>query len=146
MGLKKYIITGDIIEVYEFKNYCCGTGGYREHGNTDEETKRIHYANTNQKRRDTIRRLACCNFNNQYDKFLTLTFSDNKTDVKECNVLFKAFIRKLRRFKDDLKYLAVIEFQNRGAVHYHVLLNIPYIPQEELQDLWRSWFCFYKCY
>ena len=26
-GLKKYIITGHIIEVYEFKNYCCGKGG-----------------------------------------------------------------------------------------------------------------------
>lgn len=144
MGLKKYIITGDIIEVYEYKYYTAGSGGYREHGNTDEKTKKLHYANTNHKRRDTIRRLACCNFDNKYDKFLTLTFAENKTDVQECNILFKAFIRKLREVKhiSNLKYLAVIEFQERGAVHYHVLLNIPYIPQRELQDLWGHGFVF----
>lgn len=119
-----------------------GTGGNHHNNNTDEKTKQLHYANTNQKRRDTIRRLACCNFDNMYDKFLTLTFSDNKTDVQECNVLFKAFIRKLREVKhiSNLKYLAVIEFQKRGAVHYHVLLNIPYIPQNEIQDLWGHGF------
>lgn len=142
MGLKKYIITGDVIEVYDYKYYVCGSGGARQRGEATEESKQKNYSNTNQRRRDTIRRLACCNFNNEYDKFLTLTFADNKTDVKECNVLFKAFIRKLRRYKENLKYLAVIEFQERGAVHYHVLLNIPYIPQEELQNLWGHGFVF----
>lgn len=142
MGLKKYIVTGDIIEVYNYQYYTCGSGGARQRGEATEENKQKNYANTNQRRRDTIRRLACCNFNNKYDKFLTLTFADNKTDVKECNVLFKAFIRKLRTFEPKLKYLAVIEFQERGAVHYHVLLNIPYIPQETLQDLWGHGFVF----
>lgn len=118
-------------------------GGARQRGDATEENIQKNYANTNQRRRDTIRRLACCNFNNEFDKFLTLTFSDNKTNVKECNVLFKAFIRKLRdSYKSDLKYLAVIEFQQRGAVHYHVLLDIPYIPQEKLQDLWGNGFVY----
>ena len=142
MGLKKYIITGHVIEVYEYKNYIHGKGGARVRGEASEENKQKNYSNTNQRRRDTIRRLACCNFDNKYDKFLTLTFADNKTDVKECNVLFKAFIRKLKRYKEDLKYLAVIEFQERGAVHYHGLLNIPYIPQKELQELWGHGFVF----
>lgn len=121
-----------------------GKGGDRHNADTDEKTKQQHYANTNQRRRDTIRRLACCNFDNKYDKFLTLTFADNKTDVQECNLLFKAFIRKLREVKhiSNLKYLAVIEFQKRGAVHYHVLLNIPYIPQNDLQDLWGHGFVY----
>lgn len=142
MGLKKYIITGHIIEVYEYKNYIHGCGGSRVRGNADVESKAKNYANTNQRRRDTIRRLACCNFDNNYDKFLTLTFAENKTDVKECNVLFKAFIRKLKKYNNDLKYLAVIEFQDRGAVHYHVLLNIPYIEQIVLQELWGHGFVF----
>ena len=65
------------------------------------------------------------------------------TNIKECNILFKAFIRKLKlKYKKDLKYLAVIEFQRRGAVHYHVLLNIPYIPQKDLQELWGNGFVF----
>ena len=130
-GLKKYIITGHIIEVYEYKNYICGRGGNTgvKKGCADLENKLRNYCNTNQRRRDTIRRLACCNFNNKYDKFLTLTFADNMTDIKECNLLFKNFIKRLKYQYDlhNLKYLAVIEFQQRGAVHYHVLLNIPYI-------------------
>lgn len=142
MGLKKYIITGNVIEVYEYKNYIHGKGGARVRGESSEESKMKNYSNTNQRRRDTIRRLACCNFDNEYDKFLTLTFAENKTDVKECNVLFKAFIRKLKKYNSNLKYLAVIEFQQRGAVHYHVLLNIPYVPQEELQELWGNGFVF----
>ena len=116
--------------------------GARTRGKAEEENILKNYANTNQRRRDTIRRLACCNFNNEYDKFLTLTFAENKVDIKECNILFKSFIRKLKKYNDNLKYLAVIEFQKRGAVHYHVLLDIPYIPQEELQNLWGNGFVF----
>lgn len=144
-GLKKYIITGHIVEVYEYKYYISGKGGYTgiKKGEGDIENKLKNYSNTNQRRRDMIRRLACCNFNNKYDKFLTLTFAENKTDIKECNLLFKAFIRKLKnKYNKNLKYLAVIEFQKRGAVHYHVLLNTPYVPQNELQDLWGNGFVF----
>lgn len=144
-GLKKYIITGHIVEVYEYKYYISGKGGFTgvKKGEGDIESKLKNYSNTNQRRRDMIRRLACCNFNNKYDKFLTLTFSENKTDIQECNLLFKAFIRKLKnKYNNNLKYLAVIEFQKRGAVHYHVLLTIPYVPQNELQELWGNGFVF----
>ena len=145
-GLTKYIITGHIIEIYSYKNYFHGKGGNTgtKKGCADLENKLKNYANTNQRRRDTIRRLACCNFNNEYDKFLTLTFADNMTDIKECNTVFKNFIKRLK-YKynlQNLKYLAVIEFQQRGAVHYHVLLNIPYIPHKELQELWGNGFVF----
>ena len=132
-GLKKYIVTGHIVEVYEYSNYVSGKGGFTgtQKGEGDIENKLKNYGNTNQRRRDMIRRLACCNFNNKYDKFLTLTFAENKIDIQECNVLFKAFIRKLKnKYNKNLKYLAVIEFQKRGAVHYHVLLTIPYVPQD----------------
>lgn len=143
--LKKYVITGDIIEVYTYSKYVSGKGGAHR---TEEEAKDVeealkNYANTNQRRRDMVRRLACCNFNSQYDKFFTLTFAENKTDVKECNLIFKKFIMRLKyRFGNEIKYLAVIEFQDRGAVHYHVLSNIPYIPQKELQELWGQGFVF----
>ena len=53
------------------------------------------------------------------------------------------FIQRLKyKFGKNIKYLAVIEFQNRGAVHYHVLSDIPYIPQEELQELWGEGFVY----
>jgi len=66
------------------------------------------------------------------------------TDIQECNIIFKNFIKRLKYNYNiqNLKYLAVIEFQQRGAVHYHVLLNIPYIPHKELQELWGNGFVF----
>lgn len=145
-GLKKYVITGHILEVYTYDYYIHGKGGFSgiAKGQADVKNALKNYANTNQRRRDKIRRLACTNFNNKYDKFLTLTFAENKTDIEECNLLFKNFIKRLKyTYKlQNLKYLAVIEFQERGAVHYHVLLNIPYIPHKDLQKLWGNGFVF----
>lgn len=145
-GLKKYVITGHILEVYSYDYYIHGKGGFSgtAKGQAEIENALKNYANTNQRRRDKIRRLACTNFNNRYDKFLTLTFAENKTNIEECNLLFKNFIKRLK-YKYNLlclKYLAVIEFQERGAVHYHVLLNIPYISHKELQELWGNGFVF----
>lgn len=145
-SLKKYVITGHILEVYSYDYYIHGKGGFSgtAKGQAEIENALKNYANTNQRRRDKIRRLACTNFNNRYDKFLTLTFAENKTNIEECNLLFKNFIKRLK-YKYNLlclKYLAVIEFQERGAVHYHVLLNIPYIPHKELQELWGNGFVF----
>ena len=146
VSLKKYIITGDILEVYEYSQYLKGKGGSNRTTEKSEDIEKslLNYSNTNQRRRDTVRRLACCNFNSKYDKFFTLTFAENLQNVKECNVIFKNFIKRLKyRFKEiDIKYLAVIEFQKRGAVHYHVLSNIPYIRVEELQELWGSGFVY----
>ena len=145
-GLKKYVITGHILEVYEYDYYIHGKGGFSgtAKGDADLESALKNYANTNQRRRDKIRRLACMNFNNTYDKFLTLTFAKNMTNIEDTNLLFKNFIKRLKYTYNlqNLKYLAVIEFQQRGAVHYHVLLNIPYIPHNELQDLWGHGFVF----
>ncbi len=143
--LKKYIVTGNIIEIYEYSKYYKTKGGRNGEWGKSENDESIlkNYANTNQRRRDMVRRLACCNFNVKYDKFFTLTFADNKTDVKECNYIFMKFIQRLKyKFGKNIKYLAVVEFQERGAVHYHVLSNIPYIPQKDLQDLWGQGFVF----
>ena len=80
------------------------------------------------------------NSNPDMTKFLTLTFKDNETDLQNCNEKFKAFIRKLSRVKPTLKYLAVPEFQKRGAVHYHLLLNLDYVDQKVIADLWSHGF------
>lgn len=143
--LKKYVITGDIVEVYSYSKYVSGKGGANRTSEKSENVENIlkNYANTNQRRRDRVRRLACCNFNSEYDKFFTLTFRENITDVKQANYIFMKFIQRLKwKFGKDIKYLAVIEFQNRGAVHYHVLSDIPYIAQEQLQELWGQGFVY----
>jgi len=62
--------------------------------------------------------------------FLTLTFRENVTDVTTARIEFKKFVLRFNytfyeRSASDLCYVAVPEFQKRGAVHYHcVLFNV----------------------
>lgn len=147
MGYRKIIDLGHIVEVYEYQFKPSSKGGHRE--GTGEQSEH-NYKNRQNIRRQTVRRLVTANFTNR-DKFITLTLSDevaikNDIDVKsvrQCNVLFKAFIRRLREQEGykDFKYVSVIEFQDkngRGAVHYHMICDLPYIPIEQLQRIWGN--------
>lgn len=63
--------------------------------------------------------------------FITFTFAENLTDIARANRIFTLFIKRLNfeLFKDKrsiVKYVAVTEFQKRGAVHFHcVFFNLP---------------------
>ena len=61
---------------------------------------------------------------NEWESFITLTFKDNITDINQANKLFHYWVVNIRKLKKDFKYLAVPEFQKRGAVHYHILSNL----------------------
>lgn len=155
MSIKKYIITGHILEVYEYEKFICGHGGKEKKEPLEElkkeinETTLLNYVNHNKVRQNEVRRLTCANFD-KLSTFVTLTFDNKKVqhdihNVKECNYQFKKFIQKLKRYlikekyPNELKYLAVIEFQDtndRRAVHYHVVFNLPFIPHKDLENLW----------
>lgn len=140
--MKKLVIAGSIREIYEYEKTIIGKGGHKEIKDLIQKEK--NYQNQNIRRRNNIRRLVCANFINTDSKFLTLTFADNITDIKFCNKEFKNFIKRLKYNYNlnNLKYVAVIEFQKRGAVHYHVMLTTPYIPLQEIQTLWGHGFVF----
>lgn len=89
--------------------------------------------------RNTVRRLALANFDNN-SKFVTFTFAENIVDVAEANTYWKQFIRKMRKKYGDFKYMAVLEFQKRGAVHYHCIWDLPYIKKPDLQEIWGNGF------
>ena len=59
-----------------------------------------------------------------FKTFITLTFSENIIDIKEANKKFNYWISNIRKLKNDFAYVAVPEFQKRGAVHYHLLTNL----------------------
>lgn len=61
---------------------------------------------------------------NSWESFITLTFEENITDINKANKLFHSWVTNIRKLKPDFKYLAVPEFQKRGAVHYHILSNL----------------------
>lgn len=85
-----------------------------------------------------IRRLT--NANSQLDKFMTLTFADNITDLKEANYIFNQFIKRISYKYQNFEYLAVPEFQKRGAVHYHLLCKLPFVEIAEIQAIWGQGF------
>lgn len=68
-------------------------------------------------------RLAKSNLND-WQTFITLTFSENITDIDIAYKRFKYFVDKVRRIKKDFKYICITEFQKRGAIHYHLLCNV----------------------
>lgn len=59
-----------------------------------------------------------------WESFITLTFKENLKDVSIANKKFNAFVSNVRKKKKDFMYIAVPEFQKRGAVHYHLLSNL----------------------
>lgn len=89
--------------------------------------------------RNMVRRLALANFDNG-SKFVTFTFAENISDLKTANAHWKAFMRKMRDKYGKFKYMAVIEFQKRGAVHYHCIWDLPYLKKSSLAEIWGNGF------
>ena len=69
-----------------------------------------------------------CENESDFKSFITLTFAENVTDINEANKKFDIWRTKITKVLKDknisFKYLGVPEFQNRGAVHYHLLTNL----------------------
>jgi len=89
-----------------------------------------------------IRRLV--NSNQDLDRFFTITFEKNQTDFAFCNLELTKYIKRLKRLFPNFKYLAVPEFQKRGAIHYHILCNLPFTPVNKLTKLWGHGFVFLR--
>ena len=123
----------------------------------DLETGEIMYYDNKSKTREQnivslkktmkkLRRLIAHNFqggNNQL--WITLTFSEEVTDFKEASKLYKEFIQRLRRLYSNLEYISVIEPQQDGRWHFHVLLKdthneILYIDNKTLEKIWSNGF------
>lgn len=141
---QKVFITKHIIEIKEYSSlnlFNNSSDGDKSPPGTSLDYLE-NYERTCQARRDNIRRLVVMNFDSS-SKFITFTFKDtNKFDIKnpvECNSEFRKFMYRLRRLFPKIKYIAVIEFQDkndRGAVHYHMICDLPFIKKSVLEKLW----------
>jgi len=145
---QKMVISGNIVEFYQFQK-SVQTGFQKTTEEIREKSTRLLNAITWQKSqfsltrtRRNIRRLI--NSNPAINKFMTLTFADNVVDIDVANYEFKKFIERLKYAYPhiELKYLSVIEFQKRGAVHYHILLNVPTpdLKSKELREKFEVFF------
>lgn len=140
---EKIVVTQGILEVWRYEKLNTKGGGVRD---GDGEHHDTNYKQRQRNRRNRIRQLICSNFDSG-SKFVTLTFNNSHDfdirDVKSCNRYFMTFIKRLRYRYPSLKYVAVIEFQDmngRGAIHYHMICNLPFVKASELQEIWRAGF------
>ena len=102
-----------------------------------------------------LRNLALAN-KDDWKSFITLTFAENVRDLDEANRKFHIYVTQIRKRFPGFKYLGVPEFQERGAVHYHLMTNIVanavyrtyrkdltvkeeyvLLPQNPVQRLWK---------
>jgi len=135
---QKLIKCGEISEMYQYsKEVFRGLESriYGARGKNLEPKPRT--AQSALRTRKKIRQLV--NSNPTLDKFLTLTFAENVQDIKLANYEFKKFRQKLEyELGRKFKYLGVIEFQKRGAIHYHLMLDIPFIKWQKLSEIWGN--------
>jgi hypothetical protein len=86
-----------------------------------------------------LRRLI--NSNTDLNKFYTLTFNQEIKNLNIANPIFMKFIQRFKYKYPDIKYIAVPEFMPRsGRVHYHLLLNVPYIDSKIIEKIWGNGF------
>lgn len=154
----KMIISGSVVEIYHYgkaqrrgkdayKSKVASSGG----SITNEEERKMkdekNIRDAVRRTKQTLRRSINANVgqHGQRDKFFTLTYQNNMTDLEQGNKDFREFIKRLNRkiFKKQsgLKYVCVVERQERGAIHYHVIFfNLPYVPVDDLTALWGHGF------
>lgn len=140
---KKVIVSGNVLEVYEYEKPIVKGIEKKRKGRsnslfTTAEIKLDNRSKVARRARAIVRRTA--NANPDLKKFLTLTFAKNITDISYARYEFDKFIKRLKtRFK-ALQFINVIEFQKRGAIHFHLLCNLPYINVNELSRIWKHGF------
>lgn len=67
-----------------------------------------------------------------FKTFITLTFKNNVTDIKKAHKMFHNWTCNIRKKKSDFAYIAVPEFQKRGALHYHLLTNLDVLQNHDI--------------
>lgn len=72
------------------------------------------------------------------DRMLTLTIRENITDLNVAWELYRRFCKSMReRWPDRWAYVCVPEFQERGAVHFHVAIK-GFYPVDVVRSLWHK--------
>lgn len=143
---RRLIRSGNVLELYEYGKPVMR--GAVVHGSafygranapyTSAETKRENRAKIARRARETVRRTI--NANPQLNKFLTLTYAENMTDIDRSRKELDNFFKRLKRQFPRFAYVCVIEFQKRGAVHFHLLCNLPFVDVKALAEVWGHGF------
>ena len=135
---KSAIVAGKTVELRETELPVFLGGARKRSGRSSiasAEDKIINREKVLARARRSVRNLV--NANPDCNKFLTLTFKENITDLSQAYKSLHYFLKKIKRYiMPNMKFIAVPEFQKRGAVHYHLICNLQYIHWKMLEKLW----------
>ena len=136
--LQKLVVTGKIVEYYKYEKWQFYDFTRKKDRQIfiNENNFRSKFSNVRASR--MIRGLI--NSNPQLNKFLTLTFAENVKDLSVANNEFQKGCRRIKNKFGKWSYVAVVEFQKRGAVHYHLVCDLDYIPKKFLEEVWENGF------
>lgn len=96
-----------------------------------------------------LRELINTNFvGNRNELCFTITYKENVRDPKVLYKDFDKFMKKLKYRYGSVDYINVVEPQERGAWHCHILLRFndlndlkkAYIPNKEISEMWGKGF------
>jgi len=134
----KFIEFGNFIDVTNYKRLRLS---FKNKNKINVRKKTDRLDRSLQRTRENIYRLIEANIKqhgNFRPVFATLTYAHNVKDLSPAYRDFKYFIKKLKeKLGKKVHYVAVPEFQKRGAVHFHIVfLNLPYIKAKDFENLW----------
>lgn len=141
----KTIFTGQTLEVYRFeKTPRVATGPRRKRATSDNDGPRTpgprRYDSIRRLRRDFLRLVQTNLSGKGAPTFITLTFASVAT-LDAGLPCFREFVKRAKKeFGERVSYIAVPEFQKRGAVHFHCLfwgIEDKYILHEAPWSYWR---------
>lgn len=154
---EKWSVQGNVIEVTELdsKNSCCHAlkldvdhwvdENGEIHDYVHDSTSRLD--NASELRRSFARIRALVNTNcSDTSKLLwvTLTYAENMRDTRRLYRDFQRFVQRFRTRWGHADYIAVVEPQERGAWHMHVLFvfqgKAPWVQATELERCWGNGF------
>lgn len=143
---KKAIISGDVIEIVSYEEPIVrGIDRNNKMAVGKKKTGDVKRKDNIDKSKKELRRIVNANVTGN-DLFITLTYSDNMQDIDKGKKDYKKFVmrwnyRRKKEGKGSLKYVYVVEFQERGAIHFHcVFFGVGYIQKSELFKLWGHGF------
>lgn len=88
-----------------------------------------------------LKLMAKINWTDHKAIFITLTYPQTWPDNKTAKNHARAFLKRINRRFPDVKIPVIwrLEFQERGAPHFHLLLiDMPFIHYTEIQQMWMD--------
>jgi len=151
MTWEKVRRSGDLLEYWKYERTPIGYQRGRLKRTEGVDSSRKRYKKHVRRRPDNVRRAAAAFrrlvranlVGTENPALLTLTMLQILPIKTSGGLLTEFFVRARTRFGKQFKYIAVPEFQQRGAVHYHVIIfDSPYIPNAELNNMWGHGYSF----